>query len=207
MSLVLFLCLPWLLHSRKCHVAFIYSKRLNCFLLYFIRSTSFEAITWWRTCSKQFLFFLLSLTEDIKSWNWDKTLFCCMVLGETSCASRAELWKSVTFLFSEKATICLNVSVPWVTWMPEASGRTAFRRITLLVLMIEAQCLQVEWCLEQTNHSSNATDVHWRGTFFYSIHSLQRIYLEKHILKLLNSTCLSIWNTYREFSMSETDRS
>lgn len=68
--------------------------------------------------------------------------------------------KSVTFLFSEKTTIYLNFSVPWVTWMPEASGLTAFRRITLLTLMIEAQCLHVEWCLEQTSHYSNAADVH-----------------------------------------------
>lgn len=76
------------------------------------------------------------------------------MLQEQNCG------KSVTFLFSKKTTICLNVSVPWVTWMPEASGLTAFRRITLLVLMIEAQCLQVEWCLEQTNRYSNAADVH-----------------------------------------------
>lgn len=72
--------------------------------------------------------------------------------------------------------------------------------------MIEAQCLQVEWCLEQTNHYSNAADVYWRDTFFTSIHSLQGLNLEKHILKLLNSTCLSIWNTYREFSVSDSDR-
>lgn len=29
--------------------------------------------------------------------------------------------KTVIFLLLEKTTICLNVSVPWVTWMPEAS--------------------------------------------------------------------------------------
>lgn len=53
--------------------------------------------------------------------------------------------------------------------------------------MIETQCLQVEWCLEQTNHYSNAADVYGRGTFFTSIHSLQGLNLEKRILKLLNS--------------------
>lgn len=56
------------------------------------------------------------------------------------------LKKGVAFLFSEKTTICLNVSVPWVTWIPEASSLSSFRRITLLVLLIGAQCLQVEWC-------------------------------------------------------------
>lgn len=45
--------------------------------------------------------------------------------------------KSATFMFSEKTTICLNVSVPWVSWMPEASGLTPLGRFTLLVLMIE----------------------------------------------------------------------
>lgn len=44
------------------------------------------------------------------------------------------------FAFREKKKhthICLNVFVPWVTWMPEASGLTAFRRITFLALMTE----------------------------------------------------------------------
>lgn len=40
------------------------------------------------------------------------------------------------FVFREKKN-CLNVFVPWVTWMPEASGLTAFRRITFLALMTE----------------------------------------------------------------------
>lgn len=30
--------------------------------------------------------------------------------------------KSATFLLLEKTTIYLNVSVPWVIWMPEASA-------------------------------------------------------------------------------------
>lgn len=29
---------------------------------------------------------------------------------------------------------------------------------------------------------------------------------KKHILKLLNSTCLSMWSTQREFSVSDSDR-
>lgn len=45
--------------------------------------------------------------------------------------------------------------------------------------------------------------VYAEEVFFTSIHSLQGLNLEKHILKPLNSTCLSIWNTCREFSVSD----
>lgn len=107
-----------------------------------------------------FCFSVLFLVSFFPSIHQPKTLrLTAQYLERLPVLQEQDSAKSVTFLFLEKTTICFNVSVPWVTWMLETSGLTAFR-ITLLVLVIEAQCLQVEGCLEQTNNDCSAADVH-----------------------------------------------
>lgn len=47
-------------------------------------------------------FFCFLQPKTLRLRNEMKTLFCCVVLGETSCASRAELWKKCNiFVFQE----------------------------------------------------------------------------------------------------------